>query len=98
MMLEIYPQHQVRLFFTFQNMIQMEHLKHTIAYCTSILFLSSTFLFGACFVGLFIQNPPFTWSSLPDYVQYCLSYDQSLKHIAQGSMILLSISLLVMLA
>ena len=73
----------------------MKPLKIKIGYYASIINLSSTILFGFCFFSLFLINPIFEWTTLPDYVTYNQTYDQSLKYAAQSLMIVFSISLLI---
>jgi len=76
----------------------MDILKFKIGYYASLITLLSTITFGLCFLGLFIINPIFEWTTLNDYVEYCQTYNQSLKHIAQSSMIVLSIALVIVIA
>ena len=76
----------------------MDTIKLKIGYYSSVVNLFSTILFGVCFMGLFIVNPIFEWTSINEYVQYCKTYNQSLKHVAQSSMIVLSITLIIIVA
>lgn len=76
----------------------MQTFKLKIGYYTSVVNLTSTLLFAFCFFGLFAINPIFEWTSIQDYVAYCKANNQLLKHIAQTAMVILSVSLLVMIA
>lgn len=76
----------------------MDTIKLKIGYYSSVVNLLSTITFAVCFFGLFIVNPIFEWTSLSEYVEYCKTYNQSLKHIAQSSMIVLSITLIIVIA
>lgn len=70
----------------------------SVGYYSSILLLVSTLLFGACFIGLFVMNPLHSWTQLSEYAVYCQTYDQYLKHVAQFSVIILSVSFLSIIA
>lgn len=76
----------------------MDVFKKRIGFYAGVLLLSSTMSFAGCLFALFTINPPFEWTTLSEYIAYCQTYDQSLKHIAQASMIVLIVSLLVAIA
>ncbi len=76
----------------------MNTLKLQIGYYSSVINLLSTITFGVCFMGLFIVNPTFEWTTLSEYLEYCRTHDQTLKYIAQSSMIVFSITLITVIA
>ncbi|MEM7374944.1 MAG: hypothetical protein AAF587_40500 [Bacteroidota bacterium] len=76
----------------------MNMLSSTIGWISALVILLSSLLFGGCFMGLFITHPPPAWTTLQAYAEACQTYDQTLKHIAQASMIPLTISILVLIA
>lgn len=49
-----------------------------------------------CFVGIFLVNPPFTWTSLEDYIAYSATHNQSFKFIAQLAMLLFAPAFVVL--
>lgn len=70
----------------------------TSGWISGALILVFSLLFAGCFAGLFIAQPPFEWGTIEAYARYCQTHNQALKHLAQFSMIPISIALLTMIA
>jgi hypothetical protein len=54
-------------------------------------------IYTVCFVAILLSSPLFSWTTIADYVAYAEAYGESLRSVAQFSMLLFSLSLVVLL-
>jgi hypothetical protein len=62
-----------------------------------IVSLATFAIWIVCFTAIFIVNPPFTWTSLTDYITYTSAHNQSFKFAAQLAMLLFAPAFVVLI-
>jgi len=63
---------------------------------TALICLATFVVWIISFTAIMIVNPPFSWTSLNDYIIYTRTYNQSFKFIAQLAMLLFAPAFVVL--
>ncbi len=75
----------------------MKSISIKLGYWTSLICIATFVIWTICFVAIFKVNPVFQWTNLADYIDYTNNYNQSLKYLAQFTMLLFAPAFLIML-